>query len=421
MDTNNNSDFHFDDIDAFCNEDIETLIDKALGIKKDNKKVELYDVEFDLDKNKKKVETLEFEFDVPESVNVEEIEVMDFETAKDVETLDIDNDEIEELDFELVNERKIETLDFDNIDSIEFPENELPEPELFDFDLEEMDDIEVLDDSFFDDGSEAKSKALFKKKILTLLLIAMIIALMFVVYKIVRWKIDNDAIRKQVNDIHSYVNVENVDDSDNTVIIDSDLNIPNVDLDNLINVDFTELKNQNSDVVAWIKVNGTKIDYPVVQTSDNKYYLTHSFDDSNNTAGWIFADFRNNFVNDKNLIIYGHARLNETMFGSLKNVFKSFWYTNPDNYIVKLSTPNMNSNWLVFSTYTIPEEDYYIKTDFSDNASFYEFIKKLKDRSVYDYGVKLNENDRILTLSTCYTDNKRVVLHAKLVKYEKRT
>ena len=434
MDRNNNDDFHFDDIDAFCREDINSLIDKALGVKQENKKVGIYDFSINDKKNEKKIETLEFEFDVPKDVKVEEIEVMDF---ADTETLDFDlnDDKIESLDFDLDNKidevvnqddnasNNIEFLNIDFDDSADsvITEEAVKEPEFLDFDLEEMDDIEILDDDFFNQTVSDSNKQVLekiKKSVLLGILVIMIIALIFVVFKIVRWKLDNDSIKKQVDNIHSYVNVENVEDNKNTVIVDENVQTE----DKLINVNFDNLKNANSDTVAWVKVEGTNIDYPVVQTSDNKFYLTHSFDKSYNEAGWIFADYRNNLVDDKNLVIYGHARLNETMFGSLKNVIKSFWYEDSDNYVIKLSTPTVNSSWLVFSTYIIPAEDYYITTNFADDQSFYEFIKILKARSVYNYNVDLNSSDRILTLSTCYSDDKRVVLHAKLIKYEdKRT
>lgn len=88
---------------------------------------------------------------------------------------------------------------------------------------------------------------------------------------------------------------------------------------NLINVDFNELKKFNSNTKGWIQVNGTNINYPFVQAKDNKFYLTHSFDKSYNSAGWVFLDYRNN-INElsKNTIIYAHGRLDTTMFGSLK-------------------------------------------------------------------------------------------------------
>ena len=86
-------------------------------------------------------------------------------------------------------------------------------------------------------------------------------------------------------------------------------------------IDFNKLKEQNKETVAWIKVNNTNIEYPVVKANNNNFYLNHSFDKSENLAGWIFADYRNKFDNtDKNIIIYGHNMRDGSMFGSLKNM-----------------------------------------------------------------------------------------------------
>ena len=190
----------------------------------------------------------------------------------------------------------------------------------------------------------------------------------------------------------------------------------------LLNVNFNTLLEKNSDTVGWIKVNGTNINYPIVQTTDNKYYLTHSYEKKNNSAGWIFADYRNDLNNlSYNTIIYGHGRLDTTMFGSLKNILKSNWYNNKDNHIVKLSTPQENTLWQVFSVYTIEAESYYIRTQFQSSTEFKDFITTLKNRSEVSFNAPVDENDKILTLSTCQDNyGHRVVLHAKLIKVEKR-
>ena len=105
------------------------------------------------------------------------------------------------------------------------------------------------------------------------------------------------------------------------------------------------------------------------------------------------------------------------MFGSLKNILKEEWYKNPDNYKVILVTEMGQFTYQVFSTYSIKPEDYYINTIFNSDEEFDKFIKKLKSRSVYDYGIDVSANDKILTLSSCMNEGtKRVVLHAKLIE-----
>ena len=180
-------------------------------------------------------------------------------------------------------------------------------------------------------------------------------------------------------------------------------------------VDFKKLKSENSDVVAYIKVNNTNIEYPIVKTSNNNFYLNHSFDKSKNSRGWIFADYKNKFDNtDKNIVIYGHNMRDGSMFGSLKNILNEEWYNNTENMNITFLTENGNYIYKVFSIYKIESEDYYIKTDFSTDNEYQKFLNIIKERSIKNFVVKVNVDDKILTLSTCANNNKyRVVLHAK--------
>ena len=190
----------------------------------------------------------------------------------------------------------------------------------------------------------------------------------------------------------------------------------------LSSVDFTELKKQNKDTVAWLIVKNTNVNYPVVQTTNNDYYLHHSFNKKVNGAGWVFADFRDNFTKlNQNLVIYAHGRKDKVMFGSLTNTLKPNWYKNTDNQIIQLSTLKYNTMWQIFSIYKVQAESYYITTDFGSTKSFENFIKKMKERSIYDFKVDVTANDKLLTLSTCYNDNGiRLVVQAKLVKIQER-
>ena len=184
-----------------------------------------------------------------------------------------------------------------------------------------------------------------------------------------------------------------------------------------MNVDFNELLKKNPDTVGWIKVEGTKVNYPVVQSTDNDYYLSHAFNKTANQGGWIFADYRVNFKDfGKNTIIYGHNRQNNSMFGTLSNVFKEEWLSNKENHYINFSTLNNNMVWEVFSTYTIEKEEYYIQSNFSSDEEYISFLNTIKNRSTYKYDVNISKEDKILTLSTCTNVGKgRTVLHAKLI------
>lgn len=265
-----------------------------------------------------------------------------------------------------------------------------------------------------------------RKKIIwgTILILSIIIAILCIL-KIFFWNQDNKTIDKITEDINNdkIVQETQTDTAEN-------INPPEDKSDDywdyikmdMMSVDFNELKKKNDDTVGFIKVNGTNVNYPIVQTNNNSYYLNHAFDKSKNSAGWVFADYRNNMVNfDKNTVIYGHSRSNQTVFGSLKKVLNKSWYSNKNNHIIKLSTPTENTLWQIVSIYTIKPESYYITTKFSD-SQFNTFINTIKKRSKINFSGGLTKNDKILTLSTCadVAGTTRLVIHAKLIKLDKR-
>ena len=262
------------------------------------------------------------------------------------------------------------------------------------------------------------------------LIIIFLITLTISTIDIIKWKLDSNKTDKQIKEIQEIIDIEEVieeDITDEIEIIEQVEEIPQanpywdyIEM-NLINVNFNELKQINSNTKGWIQVNGTNINYPFVQANDNKYYLTHSFDKSYNSAGWVFLDYRNN-INElsKNTIIYAHGRTDKTMFGSLKNILKSSWLNDTNNFVVKLSTEIENTLWQVFSVYHIPTTSDYIQVNFSSNKEFNNWTTMLINRSSYNFNTSVNENDNVLTLSTCYNDNEKVVLHAKLIKKETR-
>ena len=182
-------------------------------------------------------------------------------------------------------------------------------------------------------------------------------------------------------------------------------------------VNFDELKNQNSDTVAYLKIKNSKINYVVVKSNNNDYYLTHNFNKEYNTAGWIFADYRNKFDgNDKNIVIYGHSMKDGSMFGQLYKLFNSDWINNEENYDIVFNTLLGEGKYRIFSMYRIEAEDYYITTEFSSDSDFESFIKKIKSRSVKNFNVDISNTDQIITLSTCTSDLKRrIVVHAKKI------
>ena len=108
------------------------------------------------------------------------------------------------------------------------------------------------------------------------------------------------------------------------------------------------------------------------------------------------------------------------MFGSLSKVLKESWYKDKNNHIIRISTETENTLWQIFSVYVIDTETYYITTNFINDNEYSEFLNTISSRSIYDFNTELSIDDRILTLSTCYSDTQKTVVHAKLIKKENK-
>ena len=246
-----------------------------------------------------------------------------------------------------------------------------------------------------------RKKRKIKSSVIVTIFILFFALFIYSAYKVIIWKLNVEK-NKNINEIiKENIQINNEETND----------------EYKYKVDFEALKKQNQDTVAYLKVNGTNIDYVVVKGNDNSYYLKHNFNKEYNIAGWIFADYHNKYDGtDKNFIIYGHNTKDGSMFGTLKNVLNEEWQKNKENQQIVLVTERKEYLYQVFSTYSIAPEDYYITTEFNSNDDYSEFLTTIKSRSNYDYNIDINPNDKILTLSTCMgSGSKRVVLHAKKI------
>lgn len=266
-----------------------------------------------------------------------------------------------------------------------------------------------------------RTKSRIKIGVSCIIALVCVVGICYSGYKIYEWTTDSISTGDQTEIINDAATTREIDDSANTQIISSgeadDAPYWKYLHTKLIDVDFDELRNINSETAGWIQLGGTNINYPYVQTSNNDFYLKHSFDRSYNTAGWVFEDFRNkNDGSDKNMILYAHGRNDGSMFGTLRTILTNGWRNNSNNYIVRTATDSDSSLWQVFSVYRVEVTTDYIQTSFSSDAEFQKFVDMLKGRSVQDFGATVSGSDKILTLSTCYNSKERVVLHAKLIK-----
>lgn len=243
-----------------------------------------------------------------------------------------------------------------------------------------------------------------------------VIVFFFSLYHIVVWYNDNKATNRLIVELQDIVKIKDTNKTITTEVLDTTKYYD----EDLLSVDFTNLLDKNEEVVGWIEVPYTNINYPFVQHNNNTFYLNHSFDKSYNGAGWVYLDYRNKIdLADTNTIIYAHGRVDGTMFGSLKNVLDEEWI-GKDKHIIKVSTLSYNYLFEIFSVYHIKTTNDYLVTNFSNTIEYQEFIDKITSRSMIDFGTEVTTENRILTLSTCYNNREKVVVHGKLVKQEKR-
>lgn len=188
--------------------------------------------------------------------------------------------------------------------------------------------------------------------------------------------------------------------------------------------EYAELYAMNNDLVGWISIADTRINYPVVQSPDApNFYLDHGFDKSETDYGCPYvAEICDVEWPSDNLIIYGHHKKNGTMFSDLKKFrYKSFWENHKTFRFDTLYERQTYEVIAVFKTvvYTnsLHEFRYYAFADAKTPAEFDSYIAACKERALYDTGVSASYGDQLITLSTCEYSNKngRLVLVAKKV------
>lgn len=180
-------------------------------------------------------------------------------------------------------------------------------------------------------------------------------------------------------------------------------------------IDFASLKEINEEAVGWIEIPGTEISYPVVHTTDNLYYLTHTFRRQENKSGAIFVETSNaGDFSDLHTIVYGHNMKNGSMFAGLKNYGKKNYYeAHPYIY---LDQEDGTHCYQIFSCHEADITDISYTIGYAADDTYASFLDSLTASSLYDTGVSVGTEDSIITLSTCTNKGeKRFVVHAKKV------
>ena len=184
-----------------------------------------------------------------------------------------------------------------------------------------------------------------------------------------------------------------------------------------INVD--ALRQINEDVLGWIRIPDTQIDYPLVQGEDNDFYLRHTWEKTENSVGSIFLECLNKAdMTDFNTIIYGHNMKNNAMFGDLENYsLTQYWKTHPYVYIA-LDSGVYRYEIFSFSRASVESITYGLEFQWDQTKE--KFLKNAADQSWIDTGITPAVTDRVITLSTCSGGDysSRYVVQARLPMVE---
>ncbi len=229
-------------------------------------------------------------------------------------------------------------------------------------------------------------------------------------------------IKSRIEETISNVNEEEIKKEDEPIEVepveedDPKKERPAVPLEEYMLPKMRALLDLNTDTVGWIIVPGTNIDYPVVKANDNSYYLSHNYDKKWDYNGWVFMNSANSTRDlDRNTILFAHNRFySGVMFGTLSNLTKENWYNNAKNIRIYFNTMFEEHEWEVFSIYSIKVTDDYLQSDFDSDEEYMIFIETLRARSIFQSDTIIDENDKILTLSTCVENDARLVVHAVL-------
>lgn len=184
----------------------------------------------------------------------------------------------------------------------------------------------------------------------------------------------------------------------------------------IVSMDFTGLQQINPEVIAWIYSDGTPIDYPVLHTLDNEFYLSHLYDGKTNSRGSVFMDCGNSCIDtDTNPVLYGHRMRDGSMFASLGQYKSQDYYEK--HPVMMLYTPEGDYTVELFCGTVMDANETFVQFNFADDEEFLDYVAKFTARSTFRSEVKPEPGDRIITLCTCTyeTVNSRYVVMGRLV------
>lgn len=247
------------------------------------------------------------------------------------------------------------------------------------------------------------------RKIINIILVAIIIVCLSIIgYKYYNYNKD-DKLNSEIQDLQPVIN--EASDSDNNSSGENDGQDQSKEGNYVNSANEEELKSINSDYKMWIQIENTNINYPVVQGSDNDYYLKHNFRKESNISGTVFVESANDIDNDKNIILYGHNMRNGTMFNNITN-YKEESFFNEDNKI-NIIMNNTLYEYEVFSVYVKNVSEVNLAIGFANEDEFINYAYNQADESIYKKDVDFSAEDNLITLVTCsyeFTDARTIVV-----------
>lgn len=258
-------------------------------------------------------------------------------------------------------------------------------------------------------SEQSNNKSSVKKLVIILLIIIAICSIILIIKTKTTEQIDNAKQEEISNVLDTIVVVLDKDKPEKT--------------ERMLQV--AELQKENSDIVGWLEIEGTNINYPVLQGEDNDYYLNHTYKKENNVNGSVFLDKDYNFsIPSSNLLIYGHRNKKGLMFEDLIKYKEEAFYK--EHQTIKFTTEAEDSKYEIISAfnsrvYYQDEENvfrYYYFVNAKDRMEYSEFIRNCKEASLYDTEKTAVYGEQLLTLSTCdYSqENGRFAVVCKKIK-----
>ncbi len=231
---------------------------------------------------------------------------------------------------------------------------------------------------------------------------------------------DLKALYEKGQETESTVVISSVTDSEvpggTTDSKDGELQQENAAEEKIVLQEYAELIKVNDEVIGWIKLDDTRIDYPLLQHDDNEYYLHHNIEGEASKRGCVYIDYRNNpELMDKNTLIYAHNMKDGSMFKAIISYKKKDFFL--ANRLININTLYEKGVWQVFSVYVVDANKETINIDYSGEGSFMEAVEKYKKRSMFETDTQIGADDRVVTLVTCSyeTNNSRTIVHAKYI------